>query len=116
VVAGVRSALHRAVGALVDNALAHNGTGGHVTVGVRRRGDKVVLTVADDGEGLDPEVTDTLLHRFGRGEQSAGHGRRFGLGLALVREVVEAHRGRLEIDGRPGVGATVTIVLPAQER
>jgi signal transduction histidine kinase len=116
VVAGVRSSLHRAVGALVDNALAHNRTGGHVTVGVRRRGDEVVLTVADDGEGLDPEIADTLLRRFGRGEQASGHGRRFGLGLALVREVVQAHRGRLDLDGRPGVGATVTVVLPALER
>ncbi len=115
VVAGVRSALHRAVGALVDNALAHNRTGGHVTVGVRRRADEVVLTVTDDGEGLDPEVADTLLHRFGRGEQAPGHGRRFGLGLALVQEVVQAHHGRLHLDGRPGVGATVTMSFPAPE-
>lgn len=116
VVAGVRSALHRAVGALVDNALAHNHPGGHVTVGVHRRSDDVVVTVADDGEGLDPEFADTLTHRFSRGEQSGASGRRFGLGLALVQEAVQAHRGRLHLDGRPGEGATVTLTFPALGR
>ncbi len=115
-VAGVRSALHRAVGALVDNALAHNRPGGRVTVGVRRRPDDVAVTVADDGEGLDPEFADALLHRFGRGEQAPGRGRRFGLGLALVQEVVQAHGGRLHLDGRPGVGATVTLSFPPLDR
>ncbi len=115
-VAGVRSALHRAVGALVDNALSHNRPGGHVSVGVRRRADDVAVTVADDGEGLDPEFADALLHRFGRGEQASGRGRRFGLGLALVQEVVQAHRGRLHLDGRPGAGATVTLSFPPLDR
>ena len=75
-VAGVRSALHRAIGALVDNALSHNRPGGHVTVSVSRRTDDVAVTVADDGDGLDPEFADALLHRFGRGEQAPGRGRR----------------------------------------
>jgi signal transduction histidine kinase len=114
IVAGVRSSLRRALAALVDNALSHVGAGGTVTVEARREGPYICLIVADDGEGLDPADATRLLERFARGESRSDQpGRRFGLGLALVSDVVHAHRGRLDIDGRPGVGATFTITLPA---
>jgi signal transduction histidine kinase len=117
VVAGVRSSLRRALAALVDNALAHVRAGGTVTVGARRDASYVCLTVADDGEGLDPADAARLLERFARGESRSDQpGRRFGLGLALVSDVVHAHRGRLDIDGQPGVGATFTIALPAVQQ
>ncbi len=116
VVTGVRSSLRRALAALVDNALAHVTAGGTVTVGARREGSHICLTVTDDGEGLDPADAARLLERFARGESHREQpGRRFGLGLALVSDVVRAHQGRLDIDGRPGVGATFTIFLPAAQ-
>jgi two-component system, OmpR family, sensor kinase len=116
-VTGVRSSLRRALAALVDNALAHVSAGGAVTVAARRDGKHVRLIVADDGEGLDPADAARLLERFARGEQRREQpGRRFGLGLALVSDVVHAHGGRLDIDGRPGAGATFTIALPAAGR
>ena len=114
VVTGVRSSLRRALAALADNALAHVSAGGTVTVAARRDGAYVCLIVTDDGEGLDPADAARLLERFARGEPRRSQpGRRFGLGLALVSDVVHAHRGRLHIDGRPGTGATFTIALPA---
>jgi len=113
IVTGVRSSLRRALAALIDNALAHVSTGGTVTVAARRDGAHVCLTVTDDGEGLDPADAARLLERFARGEpRREQSGRRFGLGLALVSDVVHAHRGRLDIDGRPGAGATFSIALP----
>jgi signal transduction histidine kinase len=115
-VTGVPSSLRRALGALLDNAFSHVTAGGTVTVSVGRtaeaRGDVVCVAVADDGEGLDPADSDRLLDRFARGEHSGDAGRRFGLGLALVREVVEDHGGHLSIDGRLGQGACFTIALP----
>ena len=111
-VRGVPAALRRALGSLVDNALGHVADGGHIRVRAERIGALVRLTVADDGEGLDPAHVQDLLSRFARGSAS-GEGRRFGLGLALVQEVVTAHRGRLELTGAPGRGATVTVELPA---
>ena len=115
-VTGVRSSLRRALAALVDNALAHVDAEGTVTVAVHRDGDQVALAVVDDGEGLDPARAAQLLDRFARGDQRRDRpGRRFGLGLALVREVVEAHGGELHIDGRPGEGARFTMLLPARQ-
>ena len=81
---------------------------------VRVTGDDEVVrvAVADDGEGLDPADTHRLTERFSRGASGTGQSRRFGLGLALVDEVVRAHDGRLELTGAIGDGATVTMVLP----
>ncbi len=116
-VIGVPSSLRRALGALLDNALSHVPAGGTVAVSIERaagaNGDVVTVAVADDGEGLDPADSNRLLDRFARGEHAGDVGRRFGLGLALVREVVEAHGGHLHIGGQPGRGACFTVVLPA---
>ncbi|MDG9674564.1 HAMP domain-containing sensor histidine kinase [Micromonospora sp. DH14] len=110
-VLGARTALRRALTALVDNAIGHVAVGGHVTVTVRRHGGRVAAEVADDGVGLDPAEADRLFDRFAHG--TAGAGRRFGLGLALVQQVAQAHRGSLEVSGAPGRGATFTLLLPA---
>jgi signal transduction histidine kinase len=114
VVPGAERSLRRVVDALVDNALGHTPAGGHVRVGVDP-GDPgwVVVSVADDGSGLDPAEAQQLFARFARGgTDPEGSRRRFGLGLALVREVVEAHRGRVEVDGAVGQGATFRVLLP----
>jgi signal transduction histidine kinase len=79
---------------------------------VNRRGSSVEIDVVDDGEGLDPATVTRLMDRFARGTTD-GEGRRFGLGLALVREVVVAHDGKLTVSGAPGVGAEFAISLPA---
>jgi len=71
-----------------------------------------VLEVGDDGAGFDPAMAEQLFDRFSRASQ-AGARRRFGLGLALVREVVGAHGGRVEAEGRPGQGARFRVRLPA---
>ncbi|WP_228010372.1 sensor histidine kinase [Nonomuraea phyllanthi] len=127
VVLGVESALRRVVSALLDNALGHTRSGGHIWLTLSRDHpgdhparssssdharnhpkegcDTVVLTVRDDGTGLDPAHAERLFARF------VGGG--FGLGLALVREVVAGHHGTITADGRPGAGATFTVRLPA---
>jgi signal transduction histidine kinase len=109
-VRGARTALRRALTALVDNAVGHVPHGGHVTVTVDRRDGRVAVAVADDGVGLDPAEADRLFDRFAHG--TSGAGRRFGLGLALVQHVARAHRGWVEVSGAPGRGATFTLLLP----
>ncbi|MGN9842796.1 sensor histidine kinase [Nonomuraea sp. H19] len=105
VVRGVESALRRVLSALLDNALGHTGPGGHIWVTLSSEPDVVRLAVRDDGAGLDPGDTERLFTRF------VGGG--FGLGLALVREVVEGHHGTITADGRPGAGAVFVVRLPA---
>jgi signal transduction histidine kinase len=116
-VAGVEAALRRVVTALLDNALGHTPPGGRIDLTLRyvdRHLDRrrtVQLTVADSGVGFDQKEAGRLFERFARGTNGAG--RRFGIGLALVREVVEGHGGTITANGRPGAGASFTVTLPA---
>ncbi|GAA3463908.1 HAMP domain-containing sensor histidine kinase [Saccharothrix longispora] len=120
VVTGVETALRRAVAELLANAVRHTPAGGRIDVrlGRARRG-QVELTVADTGDGFDPVEADRIFDRFHRGTGgaggSAGPERRFGLGLALVREVVTSHGGTVEAVGHPGRGARFTLRLPAAD-
>lgn len=115
VVLGSTSALRRAITALVDNALAHQHPGGTITLRVRRRGDRVVIDVQDNGVGIDPDAMGTVFDRFSHGHAHTGTGgtRRFGIGLALVREITHAHHGEITVTQTPGGGATFTISIPA---
>jgi len=115
VVLGTPGALRRVVAALVDNALGHVADHGHVTVTVAPDQGTVVLRVADDGPGIDPAVAPRLFERFAQAPAVDGGRTRtgFGIGLALVREVVEAHAGTVSgRDGQDG-GAVFEVRLPA---
>ncbi|WP_436535104.1 sensor histidine kinase [Actinoplanes sp. HUAS TT8] len=110
---GVESALRRMVSELLTNALNHT-RGGQVTVTVRAAAGQAVLVVADTGVGFEPADAERIFDRFHRG---AGAGdRRFGLGLALLREVVTGHGGTIVADGHPGAGAAFTVRLPLAAR
>ncbi|WP_440070367.1 sensor histidine kinase [Streptosporangium sp. OZ121] len=109
VVRGAQSALRRVISALLDNALTHTRAGGHIWVILSGGPETVRLDVRDDGVGLDPRDAERLFTRFVGGSRSGG----LGLGLALVREVVDGHGGTVTADGRPGAGAVFTVRLPA---
>lgn len=111
-VSGVTVALRRAVNALVDNALAHSHRGGTIALRVAADAAGVILSVIDTGDGFDPREADALTGRFTRGPQTLGRGRRFGLGLSLVREVVQAHGGTLTLTGQVGEGAQADLNFP----
>jgi signal transduction histidine kinase len=99
------------LGNLLDNALLHAGGDAVVSVGVERAGDEVEITVHDTGVGISPEHLPHVFERFYRAEASrAGPGT--GLGLAVVKHIVEAHGGRVAADSRPGAGTTVRLTLP----
>ena len=99
---------------LVGNALKYGKRGTPVTIGLRRDGDTLIrLSVSDEGDGIAAEHLPRLTERFyrvdpGRSRAQGGTG----LGLAIVKHIVERHRGRLDIASTPGVGTTVSILLP----
>ncbi|WP_320772907.1 HAMP domain-containing sensor histidine kinase [Streptomyces sp. CRN 30] len=107
-VEGVESALRRAVGELLSNAVRHTPAGGRIEVSLVRARGTVGLTVTDTGPGFEPAAAERLFERFHHG----GAGGRYGLGLALLREVVTHHGGTVAATGRPGHGARFTIRLP----
>ena len=113
-VIGSESALRRALTALVDNALGHEHPGGTVELTVRRDAQNVVVAVADDGVGIDDATMATLFNRFARGAAHTNRPDResYGIGLALVREVVQAHGGDIRVASTMGRGATFSVTLP----
>jgi signal transduction histidine kinase len=117
-VIGSAAALRRALTSLVDNALGHEHEGGTVELRVRRDAANVVVAVVDDGVGIDTETMARLFTRFSHGsEHTTREGREsYGIGLALVREIAQAHGGDIAVASTPGEGATFTLTLPAAPR
>lgn len=112
-VPGDAVALGRALANLLANARLHGGPGARISVQSVREGRQVLLSVADDGPGLEPGEQDRLLEPFVRGRRAVEEQRPgSGLGLALVRRVAAAHGGRVSLRSRPGHGTTVSLCLP----
>jgi signal transduction histidine kinase len=111
IVRGSPTALTRVLNSLTDNALGHTPAGGHIVIELTNTAKgQILCVVRDDGIGFETVDSDRLFERFARGGQ--GTGRRFGLGLALVREVVQAHNGTVTATGAASQGATFTVTLP----
>ncbi|TGD90004.1 HAMP domain-containing histidine kinase [Mycolicibacterium sp. CH28] len=117
-VSGSEAALRRALTALVDNALGHEHPGGTVELRVSRTDATVSVAVVDDGVGIDADTMATLFTRFSHGsEHTMREGREsYGIGLALVREIAQAHGGGITVTSTPGRGATFTLSVPAARR
>jgi PAS domain S-box-containing protein len=98
---------------LLSNAIKYSPQGGTVTVGMRREGNEVVVWVADQGMGIPCEVIPRLFSKFFRvdcKETRSINGT--GLGLALVKAIIEAHNGRVWVESAVGVGSTFFFTLP----
>lgn len=99
---------------LLSNALKYSPGGGRITVRVARRDDVLEVTVADQGLGIPPELTDKLFERFYR-ISADGHAgiKGTGLGLMISRRIIEQHGGRIWAESPgPGKGSTFGFVLP----
>ena len=106
-------ALKQALANLLDNAMKYSGDRRKIRVAARREGDGVAVEVADEGIGIPIPERERIFEKFYRIGRSETQGRRgSGVGLALVRHIVEAHRGRVTVDGAPGEGSRFTLHLP----
>ena len=99
--------IDQVLGNLLENAVRHGD--GLVTIAVRAIDDGVEVTVMDQGEGIPPELQDRVFTRFWRSGRRGGTG----LGLYIVRGLVEAHGGSIEIGDAPGGGAQFRFTVPA---
>lgn len=110
--------IERAIANLVRNSLEHTPAGGRIDLAIDARDGWATLCVTDTGEGIDPVDLPRIWDRFYRAERSRRRGPRSddgaGLGLAIVRGIVEAHGGGVEVESAPGRGTAFTMRLPVR--
>ena len=108
--------VERALTNLLDNAVRHTASGGHVYVDVvRADGSAVALTVRDTGEGIAPAVLPRVFERGVRAEESRPADEGAGLGLAIVKRIAALHGGSVHVESVLGKGATFTLHLPIEK-
>lgn len=99
---------------LVDNAIKHTPSGGSIAVTVGREDPgQVFVTIADTGEGIPREYLDTLFEPFSRAARRKGYQKGLGLGLSIVKYLVDLHGGTISVASEVGKGTTFRVVLPA---
>lgn len=105
--------MRQAFANLLDNALKYTPEGGEVTISCARdtADGAVRVTVRDNGPGISPDEQGRIWDRLYRGDKSRAQ-RGLGLGLSLVKAVVEAHGGTVTVESREGQGAAFTVLLP----
>jgi signal transduction histidine kinase len=109
-----RDRLTLALDALIENAVDHTDPDGRIELSARHAGEDIVLAVKDSGSGIPPAEIGQIFDRFtrvgtGRSRESGG----FGLGLAVVKAIAEAHHGSVQVRSTVGVGSEFELVLPA---
>jgi signal transduction histidine kinase len=107
--------LGQVVSNLLDNALKYTPAGGRVTLALRREAREIALTVSDTGPGIPLEEREAVFRRLYRRDASRSQ-RGLGLGLSLVKAMVEAHAGTVRLDDAPGGGARFEVRLPVESR
>jgi signal transduction histidine kinase len=109
--AGDRNRLAQAIANLLDNAVKYTPAGGRVTLTAAGGQETVTVTVADTGIGIAPDDLPRIWERLYRGDRSRSE-RGLGLGLSLVKAIVEAHGGTASAESIPGEGSQFTVRLP----
>jgi two-component system, OmpR family, heavy metal sensor histidine kinase CusS len=102
---------NRAISNLVDNALRFTPDGGEIGISITPSGSGTDVSVRDSGAGIGPEHLPHVFDRFYRGDKSRSSAGT-GLGLSLVKSIVDLHHGSVSIQSQPGHGTTVTLAFP----
>lgn len=116
-VCGVQSILSEVLYNLVDNSIKYNKDNGKVDVKVQDGSHEVTVSVSDTGIGIGAADRERVFERFYRADKS--HSKEIGgtgLGLSIVKHGVLFHKGRVELESEPGVGTTITFVLPKKRQ
>ncbi len=116
-VAGDRTLLRQAISNLVDNAIKYTPSGGQVSVGLDMTDVEAVIRITDTGIGIAPEDQVRLFEKFYRiKRRETGNVQGTGLGLALVKSIVERHNGRVWVESSLNQGSTFYVALPLPEQ
>jgi signal transduction histidine kinase len=104
----------RVLGNVIGNAIKYSTAGTTVLLGASRIGNELLLTVTDQGRGMTADELESAFDSGWQGAEGMVRGDGAGLGLFIVRTLVEEHGGRVEIASQPGLGTSFTVYLPCQ--
>jgi PAS domain S-box-containing protein len=107
--------LRRAFTNLLDNAFKFSTKGGTITLSTKETDQEVLISVSDEGRGIDPDDLPFIFDIFSRGK-TAGEKTGEGIGLATVKAIVEGHGGKVTVKSKLGRGSTFTVILPKSGR
>jgi signal transduction histidine kinase len=107
-----RNRLRQVLANLLDNAIKYTAPGGRVDIRASREDGAVVVQVKDTGAGIPADELPRIWDRLYRGDKSRST-RGLGLGLSLVKAIVQAHGGEVSVESQPGVGSTFVLRLPS---
>jgi signal transduction histidine kinase len=111
-ISGDPKSLERALTAIIDNAIKFSPNGGDVDVSINQEGNQIAIVIADNGIGIEPERLATIFDRYSHLDQKSDQlFNGLGIGLAITKQVIEQHHGKLEVDSTPGRGTKFTIRL-----
>ena len=97
---------------LVGNALRYTGQGDTITVKARNKGTRMFFSVIDTGKGIASEYHDQIFQKFVQGDDPDYTSGGAGLGLAICKDIIEAHGGEIWLESEPGQGAVFTFSIP----
>lgn len=101
---------------IVDNAIKYTPKGSNILIKTWKQGDKAVISIADDGDGIPDEMKERVFDMFYSGANKIADSRRsLGLGLSLCRSIVNAHGGKITVSDNTPHGTVFTVTLPAGE-
>ncbi len=102
---------------LLNNAAKYTSPGGRIRLAARREAGEAVISIRDNGAGIPPQMLPHIFEMFSQGDPASGRqGGGLGIGLTIVRELVEMHGGRVEVHSEgPGLGSTFTVRLPLHQ-
>lgn len=97
---------------LTDNAVVYGRKRGYLRIHLQEEDDKVRILFEDNGIGIPPEEQERIWDRFYQVDAGHTRGENFGLGLFMVRQIAEWHKGMVSVESRPGRGSTFIVILP----
>jgi signal transduction histidine kinase len=110
------SRIAQVVDNLISNAIKYSPSGSNIFVSLNQQGMKAQISVRDEGPGIEPEEQKRLFGEFQRlSTKPTGGEKSTGLGLSIVKKIVEAHNGTTAVESQPGAGSTFTFILPIGE-
>lgn len=97
---------------LISNAFKYTPSGKRIMIEAAKEKERLILRVVDEGIGIDPKQQDSIFERFNTLNSNRLFRQSTGIGLALVKELVDLHGGQIEVESAPGKGSTFTLSLP----